>query len=212
MPIPKQASPANRVLVRDEVRLYIRELILNGDLKSGETISENQIIAQLGVSRTPVREAITSLGAEGLVDLTPNRSPRVIRPSEREFISAFQALGALCGGIVRITVPVLTQDQQQEILSRVDREIEWLTNGGPPKIILGADGAYQSWLNLCPNRVLVDVASAVMSGLAYKLRIDNIEELIPPDQLISDLGRFSVAIERLDPVIAELAIKRAHKL
>src|SRR5690606_23202114 len=52
----------------------LRAKILTGELPPGARLRENQLCEELGVSRTPVREALRTLAAEGLVDLLPNRS------------------------------------------------------------------------------------------------------------------------------------------
>jgi DNA-binding GntR family transcriptional regulator len=55
----------------------LRELILDGGLRPGARLGEVELADRLGVSRTPVREALTRLAAEGLVELVPNRGARV---------------------------------------------------------------------------------------------------------------------------------------
>src|SRR4051795_11205129 len=63
--------------VPDRVYAILREQILAGDLEPESRLHQEGISAELGVSRTPVREAIARLAAEGLVELLANRGARV---------------------------------------------------------------------------------------------------------------------------------------
>lgn len=62
----------------EQVYAHIKEMILRGDIASGEKIPEQKIVEQLGVSRTPVREAVRRLAGDGLIVFTPNKSAVVI--------------------------------------------------------------------------------------------------------------------------------------
>ncbi len=68
----------------DQVHEYIKSLILKNEIKPGEKIPEERIAAQLGVSRTPIREAVRVLSAQGLVKIYPNRFAEVVTFSQKE--------------------------------------------------------------------------------------------------------------------------------
>ena len=68
----------------DQVYYYIKELILSGELRQGEKIVEERIANRFGVSRTPIREALTRLKAYGLVHLQPRSYAEVATISPRE--------------------------------------------------------------------------------------------------------------------------------
>ena len=70
--------------LRDVVFHTLREAILKGDLKPGERLMELQLAARLGVSRTPIREAIRMLQQEGLAITVPRRGAEVAGISEKE--------------------------------------------------------------------------------------------------------------------------------
>lgn len=67
----------------------LRELILRGDLQPGSRLAEVDLATRLGVSRTPVRSALTQLATEGLVDIAPNRGARVVTWTIRELEDIF---------------------------------------------------------------------------------------------------------------------------
>lgn len=68
----------------DQVYHYIKELILSGELRQGEKIVEDKIAKRFGVSRTPIREALTRLKVAGLVHLQPRSYAEVARIGARE--------------------------------------------------------------------------------------------------------------------------------
>jgi DNA-binding GntR family transcriptional regulator len=77
MPVPETASTLKRTLARDQIYGELREWILTGTLSPGERLHDMALAEQLGVSRTPVREALRRLEDEGLVQTSPNRWTRV---------------------------------------------------------------------------------------------------------------------------------------
>ena len=79
----------------DKIARRLRRDILRGDLQPGAPIKERDSAAELGVSRTPLREALRILAREGLVCLRPARSPLVADPSLREVSDAIEVLRVL---------------------------------------------------------------------------------------------------------------------
>jgi len=73
----ESSAAPSRESVSDAVYRHLRALIVSGDLTPGHRLTEAQITEKTGASRTPVREALRRLGAEGWVELTPRRGARV---------------------------------------------------------------------------------------------------------------------------------------
>lgn len=72
-----------------EAYQQVRGRILSGELRDGERLGEEELAEALGISRTPVREALRMLAAEGLVELLPNRGARVPRWDEDDVNDIF---------------------------------------------------------------------------------------------------------------------------
>lgn len=72
-----QKEIANRYSLRGRVYNTIRDKILSGDYHENEELKENALATELGVSRTPVREALRQLELEGLVNIIPNKGASV---------------------------------------------------------------------------------------------------------------------------------------
>jgi DNA-binding GntR family transcriptional regulator len=77
MPLPAQVAQIERRLVRERVYVTVREWIVSGTLRPNEKMRDVELAARLGVSRTPVREALQRLEDEGFVQTAPNRWTRV---------------------------------------------------------------------------------------------------------------------------------------
>ncbi|RUQ09441.1 GntR family transcriptional regulator [Curtobacterium sp. HSID17257] len=96
MPVPKPAITASpRALLRDVVYAKMLDAIQDGTLEPGERLNDDQLTAWLGVSRTPVREAIARLESEGLVEMAANRYTRVAGLSGAAHDEAADLLDAL---------------------------------------------------------------------------------------------------------------------
>ena len=74
MPIPGKGNNIDRALLRDEVFTRLRAAIVDGTFAPGEQLKDHELAAWLGVSRTPVREALLRLADAGLVLASPGRS------------------------------------------------------------------------------------------------------------------------------------------
>jgi DNA-binding GntR family transcriptional regulator len=89
------AAPITRRSLHDEVVTRVRDLIIEGALEPGLRIHEGQLCDKLGISRTPLREALKVLASEGLVELLPNRGAIVRKPTSPEVLDTLVVIGAL---------------------------------------------------------------------------------------------------------------------
>lgn len=83
--------------LRDVVFNTLRDAILTGKLVPGERLMENQLADKLGVSRTPVREALRMLELENLVELVPRKGAQVLDMSEKDIVNILEVRSALEG-------------------------------------------------------------------------------------------------------------------
>lgn len=96
MPIPQtEETTGPRRLLRDVVFEKMLAAIVDGTLEPGERLNDDQLVKWLGVSRTPVREAIAQLHSYGLVDIEANRYTRVAERDESVYAEAAQLLEGL---------------------------------------------------------------------------------------------------------------------
>ncbi len=105
--------------LRDVVFNTLREAILRGDLKPGERLMELQLAAKLGVSRTPIREAIRMLQQEGLAVTIPRRGAEVAGMTEKDMEDVLQIREALEILAVQLASEKVTDEQVEELADKV---------------------------------------------------------------------------------------------
>lgn len=107
---------ANEYLpLRDVVFNTLRDAILTGKLVPGERLMENQLAEKLGVSRTPIREALRMLEIENLVELVPRKGAQVLDMSEKDIIDVLELRGALESLAVSIACRKMNNTQIQKL-------------------------------------------------------------------------------------------------
>ncbi len=86
-----------RQSLHDQVAVRLRTMLVEGIIPPGAKLNERELCERLHVSRTPLREAIKLLGAEGMVDLLPNRGAAAVKLTERDVIDTFEVLAMFEG-------------------------------------------------------------------------------------------------------------------
>ena len=115
MPIPTPTvAPEPRRLLRDVVFDKMLTAIADGTLELGERLNDEDLVAWLGVSRTPVREAIAKLADFGLVEIEANRYTRIIQPTPAEIEDTIRSSAELRAIVARRAVRVMTPAQRKE--------------------------------------------------------------------------------------------------
>jgi DNA-binding GntR family transcriptional regulator len=105
----------------DEVAKRLRQLILEGKLKPGTRIQEKTLSEQLGVSRTPLREAFKVLATEGLIELLPHRGAVIAILTPEDLDHMFTVLGALEGLAGELACLNISEEALNEVRALHDR-------------------------------------------------------------------------------------------
>ena len=111
MPVPKQRAETSRTLLRDQAYVRLRDAILNGTLEPGEQLKDAEIAEWLGLSRTPILEALARLEEYGLVETAPNRYTRVTPLTAGDARDAFTVVAALHSLAALLGVPRVEESE-----------------------------------------------------------------------------------------------------
>lgn len=108
MPVPLERKGRKRELLRDAAYLSLRDAIVDGTLVPGEQLHDAELCEWLGLSRTPVREALHRLAEERLVESAPQRYTRVTRMTATDAADTFAVVAVIHGLATELAVPRLT--------------------------------------------------------------------------------------------------------
>jgi len=204
------SEEAGVVRQADKAYSIIKRRVLEAEYSPGQAVSEPELAISLGMSRTPLREALVRLAQEGLVELVPRRGMRVKAPSQRDLEEISELLSCLeCEAAERLAMRKLAPEEQ----ARLDAAIAAMDNA------LDADDM-QAWARadlefhrllivLQRNRHLAEVGLLLLEK-AHRFRM----LVLPhrPKPVYSNVNHAAVveAIRRGDPQTA-VEIHRAHK-
>ena len=161
--------------LRDVVFNTLREAILKGELKPGERLMELQLAAKLGVSRTPIREAIRMLEQEGLAVTIPRKGAEVAKMTEKDMEDVLQIREALDELAAKIACEQISEEQLEELVATM-HEFEESTKTDNVKKIAEADVKfhdiiYQSTGNPKPVNMLNNLREQM-----YRYRVEYLKD------------------------------------
>lgn len=107
----KTAFFSQRQNMSKDLVVYIRNKILSGELNPGDRIVETQLALELGISQTPVREALRQLQGEGIVTVVPKTGPVVRSVGQSELFDIYTVRSMLEGLAIRLAVQYATDEE-----------------------------------------------------------------------------------------------------
>lgn len=104
-----------RAALHEQVAQRLRQMLVEGHVAPGAKLNERELSEALKVSRTPLREAIKMLAAEGLVELLPNRGAIAVELSEADILNTFEVMAGLEGQSGELAAQRITESELAEI-------------------------------------------------------------------------------------------------
>lgn len=154
MPIPDSAAPIPRQSARRAVYDHLKGWIESGHFKPGEVVRDREIAEQLGVSRTPVREALQMLEQSGVVEMLPGHQTRVTEATAGDVTLVYGPLASLQAFAAEVATPRASARDIAE-LKRCNAALYEAIQGSDAVAARAADAAFhQVFLRLADNRYL----------------------------------------------------------
>ncbi|MFG1941375.1 GntR family transcriptional regulator [Nonomuraea sp. NPDC048826] len=157
MPVPRDRGLVSRSLLRDNAYRAIRDAIVDGTLAPGERLNDADLVEWLGVSRTPVREALARLEQAGLVQTKPGRYTIVSPVDVRAVRNAQSVTAAMHELAVREALPGLPAAALDEMREANARFADALRREDVPGAIAADDDFHGVLVTACGNDALRDV-------------------------------------------------------
>lgn len=151
MPVPSRAGVVSRTLLRDDAYRMIRDAIVDGTLAPGERLNDAELARWLGVSRTPVREALARLEEAGLVRTRPGRYTMVTPLDLRAARDAQSVVAAMHELAVREAAPNLSAGELDAMRTANARFAAALRGGDVDAAIAADDEFHAVAVAACAN-------------------------------------------------------------
>jgi DNA-binding GntR family transcriptional regulator len=149
---PRSGRPLRRAQLSDEVATHLRAAIMSGALRPGTFIRLDETAAQLGVSITPVREALLKLGGEGMVQLQPHRG-HVVMPLTRQDIEDIFWLQAGIAKELAATAGANITDDEIDELEHLNDALAAAVELGDTEAIAASEFSFHRVFNQASGRI-----------------------------------------------------------
>ena len=193
--------------LRDVVFNTLRQAILKGELKPGERLMEIKLANKLGVSRTPIREAIRMLELEGLVIMKPRKGAEVAEITEKNLRDVLEVRGALEERAIRLACERIDTEGITN-LKVAAKHFEAVLSSEDVTKIAEADVAFHDVIYLATqNRRLIQLLNNIREQM-YRYRVEYLKQKECHAKLMEEHSAMIEAIESGDGREAEEITKR----
>ncbi|MBL7177526.1 MAG: GntR family transcriptional regulator [Desulfobacteraceae bacterium] len=205
----------NLKTLHQDIAHQIREMIINGEMINGQKIDERLLCESMGVSRTPVREAIRILSSEGLIKLVPHKGAFLSELSRKEINEMFEVMSTLEGMCARLATKKMKEKDFQKI-EKLHQELEQHYQNKDQKSYIKSNNKYHIFLQvLSGNGVLHDV----INGLRNKILWYRFRSLNDPNRFSQSIKEHREILEafrhrndRKAEALLKLHLKKAGKI
>lgn len=183
--------------LRDVVFETLRKAILKGNLKPGERLMELTLANRLGVSRTPIREAIRKLELEGLVVMVPRKGAQVAKITEKDLNDVLEVRRGLEELSIRMACERITKESLEE-LEKASRDFEKAVEVGDVTALAEADVRFHDIIYAATdNRRLNQIVNNLREQM-FRYRMEYLKEEDSRNKLVGEHDAICRAIREQD--------------
>ena len=204
MPIPIDYAAPVFLSAKERAFRQIQEWIVDGTLHAGEKISDIELANAIGVSRTPVREALQMLSYQGFVSMKPGVATTVRDTDPGDISKLFPPLAVLEGLVAELAAPVITG---KEIASLRDRNADFreaVLSGDGFRALKIDEDFHAELIRLCDNSYIDNIITNLQGHIR---RLFFQQAIVLSEESISEHAQLIDALEMHDTVTASYYAK-----
>lgn len=188
---------------------YIKQQILDGQLNPGDRIVETKVAKELGISQTPVREAIRQLSGEGIITIVPNKGPMVRTFDMKDIFEVYSLRSMLEGLAIRLAVQLATDEEISELVRFFDEMKRKMADEDVESLLQESVYLHQSIIRLSNHARLIASYESITFHISLAGRI--LGRVSTKRKEIEQHAELIEALVRRDPDHAE-KVMREHIL
>lgn len=192
--------------LRDVVFRTLRQAILKGELEPGERLMEIQLAKKLGVSRTPIREAIRMLELEGLVLMIPRKGAEVARISAKNMQDVLEVRTSLEELAIELACRRMSEEDLEKLKEAEKKFITAIAGGDSLKIAESDEAFHDVLYNATGNEKLVQILNNLREQM-YRYRLEYIRDSGSWERLKNEHAAIIAAMEKRDIPSARAAVR-----
>ncbi len=187
--------------LRDIVFRNLRTAILRGDFQPGERLMENQLAERMGVSRTPIREAIRKLELEGLVVMVPRKGAEVANITEKDIKDVLEVRATLEGLAIRLACENMKPEDVNR-LTLVNEKFMQAVKSKKMEKVLEWDIAFHDIIfEASGNDKLIQILNNLREQI-YRYRMEYIYHIADHRQLVTEHLQIVDALKKKEQELA----------
>lgn len=161
----------SRQNLSQEVATYIKELIATGRLNPGDRVIESKLAKELGLSATPIREAIRQLAGEGIVSIVPNKGPLVRTLSKQDIFEIYSVRSVLEGFAIRVATQTASPEEVRNVANLYEDMKRKLHDDSVSSLLQDSARLHRSIVELSHHSRLISMYDSISFQISLLNRI-----------------------------------------
>ena len=208
MPIPPDFQTPARTGAKERALAQIQRWIIDGTFAPGEKLVDAELAEALGVSRTPVREALLALEMQGFVEIRPGRDSRVANIEKNDILKIYPPLAALQSLAAEIAAARISRERLEQ-LRDVNARFTALIDRGQPYQAMELDEDFHNRIVEVADNPYISSFAATMQMHIRRFKFLFLQKIRPTNQVSSsEHNRLIEALEAGDAAAAAEVMKR----